>query len=133
MMMSASTSSMLEKLDAAILYLKSTDVKVVAKGLNFLLAKSADGFEQTAYANIAAAETCPKLVIALGELLDVVNPLGRLVYENVPEASSSLLLSHPAVLDGALPPAALSVEFKVSPQDDTVFHANLEIVPRALC
>lgn len=101
-------------MDAAISWLSSSDPKVVSKGLNFLLAKSVDGFENSAHIAVVAAECCPKLIIALGDLMEVVNPLGTLLYKpsSVDEDYFSIMLSSPK-FDEEMPPSVYSTEFKV--------------------
>lgn len=62
-------------IDLAIQNLYSTSANDVVKSLNFLLVKTSDD------ANSIQIEQHPNLLTAISDLLDVINPLGNLIFE----------------------------------------------------
>lgn len=65
-----------ERLSTAIKDLNSKDISVIIKSLNFLNQKT---FELTD-SHAIQVESCPHLLISLGALLDVVNPITRSLF-----------------------------------------------------
>lgn len=71
-------------MDSAIKNLDSNVVANVVKGLNFILQRSyeANDSANSYYVNI---DNHPLLLLSLGKLLDAVNPMGRLLFNNISE------------------------------------------------
>ena len=69
------------EINTAIQKLGSNSSQQVAVGLNVLTKKSYNLFDLGI--NSLHLEDYPKLVISLGELLDVINPLGSYLFDNI--------------------------------------------------
>ena len=67
----------LEKLKNAIQDLNSTSMSAVIKALNVIIQRSTDSDS-----NALVLETFPDLLLNLGDLLDTINPLGKLLFNN---------------------------------------------------
>lgn len=65
----------LDELLEVIQNLSSNDVSVVIKALNALLMKTSDNVQDN-----LQIETCPNLLVALADLLDIINPVGCLLF-----------------------------------------------------
>jgi hypothetical protein len=74
-------SKLIEGINTAIQALDSTNISEVIRGLNFLLQKTYDANEISSSSNVIYLEQFPKLLVALGNLLDVINPLGKLPFQ----------------------------------------------------
>ena len=74
------------EINAAVDKLNSSSSQQVAAGLNLLTKKSYNLFDLGI--NSLHLEDYPRLVIALGDLLEVINPLSSYLFENL------LLLDH---------------------------------------
>lgn len=70
-------------METAISSLDSPNITVVVKGLNFLLQRSNDGNGSDANNTTPLLENYPSLLIALSNLLDIINPLGKLLFPEV--------------------------------------------------
>eukprot|EP01031_Cornospumella_fuschlensis_P031551 gene31551-38134_t len=112
--LSSNSIPLIEKLDVCINYLASSDPRLVVKALNFLVARTADGFDGLSNVVQLTTEFCPRIIIALGELLDVVNPMGKIPYRDLNERDLESLLTNfsTPVLTFDLPSAAMNPEFK---------------------
>ncbi|RYH30075.1 hypothetical protein EON65_06325 [archaeon] len=106
---------LIEKLDVCVNYLASSDPKLVIKALNFLVARTADGFDGLSNVVQLTTDHCPRVIIALGELLDVINPMGKIPYRDLCEQDLDALLTNfsTPVLTFDLPTNAMDLEFKV--------------------
>lgn len=78
-------SSHLDKLKLATQYLDSNDPKTVTAGLNYLTQKSYESSaEWTAYSTAALQiDQYPPLLNSISSLLDVVNPLGNILFQHI--------------------------------------------------
>jgi hypothetical protein len=74
-------SKLIEGINTAIQSLDSTNISEVIRGLNFLLQKTYDANEISSSSNVIYLEQFPKLLMALGNLLEVINPLGKLPFK----------------------------------------------------
>lgn len=79
------TSSMfsVDGLHSATRALESNNIATVIKGLNFLLNKSYDPQNDQSVNTVLQLEDHPRLLHALSDLLDVVNPSVRLLFDDI--------------------------------------------------
>lgn len=75
-MSSTAASKHFDEITLAITKIESQEPSIVVQGLNILTKKSFDALE----ANNVQFEHFPQLVVSLGSLLDVVNPLKDVIY-----------------------------------------------------
>ena len=76
-----STPSKVENINQAIQLINSTNINDVIRGLNYLLQKSYEANELNTSNNAVFVEQYPQLLTSLGNLLDVINPSGKLPFQ----------------------------------------------------
>ncbi len=77
----SNTSTKIENIHQAINLLDKTNINEVIRGLNYILQKSYEANEITSNTTVIYVEQYPHLLTKLGNLLDVVNPSGKLPFE----------------------------------------------------
>lgn len=74
-------STKIENINQAINLIEKTNINDVIRGLNYLLQKSYEANEITSGSTVIYIEQYPHLLTKLGNLLDVINPSGKLPFE----------------------------------------------------
>jgi hypothetical protein len=76
----SSSAAKVDNMNNAINLLDSTNVSEVIRGLNYILQKSFEANEITSSSNVIFIEQYPKLLPALSNLLEAINPIGKLIF-----------------------------------------------------
>lgn len=79
----SAVNTKVENIDHAIYLIDSSNINEVIRGLNYLLQKSYEANEISSSNNAVFIEHYPHLLPALGNLLDLVNPSGKLPFQNI--------------------------------------------------
>ncbi len=104
-----------DSISSATNALQSNNINHVVKGLNYLLLKSYDAHNDLSSNAVVQVEDHPRLLHALSDLLDVVNPAVRLLFDEIPSESYHCMMQDE--FDGRLWNVSLlgsdKLEFKV--------------------
>ncbi len=77
----------IDNLHTAVKAIESNNIAIVIRGLNFILLKSYESNNDANPATVLQLEEHPRLLHALCDLLDVVNPSVKCLFEELPSQS----------------------------------------------
>lgn len=119
------SAKLIEGMNNALNSLESSNISEVIRGLNYILQKSFEANEISNTNNVIYIEQFPRLLLALGTLLDVINPLGKIPFQKylgneeqnyysfLLGSTDSMLANNPANEWKTDLPGSNQIEFKV--------------------